>query len=228
MSSELERPQRKARSASSVALVQAEIERLILAGDLAPGERINESSLAERLGMSRGPIREASRMLVRTGLVKAVLNRGLFVSEFTAKDALDIYDIRIAIFGLAARLAAAHMNNERISILQTLVARMDEAAEADSIEAFYPINRAFHDEIQTYADNPRIAELMQQLERQLHLFRQKALIGPGAMRASNNEHRALVQALKEGDAAQAGQIAERHVYAGRQRLLTSLAGTKHQ
>ena len=167
-------------------------------------------------------------MLVLTGLVKAVLNRGLFVSEFTAKDALDIYDIRVAMFGLAARLAAAHMSKERIATLQALVERMDEAAEADSIEAFYPLNRAFHDEIQMYADNPRIAQHMQQLERQLHLFRQKALVGPGAMRASNNEHRALVQALKEGDATQAGQIAERHVSAGRQRLLTSLAGTKHQ
>ncbi len=226
MSDELERPRRKARTESSVAMVQMEIERLILAGDLAPGERINESSLAERLGLSRGPIREASRMLVRTGLVKAVLNRGLFVSEISAKDALDIYDIRIALFGLAARLAAQHMSNKRINALQELVERMDAAAEADSIEDFYPLNRAFHDEIEAYADNPRIVELMQQLERQLHLFRQKALIRPGAMRASNNEHRALLQALKNGDGAEAGHIAERHVLAGRQRLLTSLADAK--
>ncbi|MDB5980461.1 MAG: transcriptional regulator, GntR family [Pseudomonas sp.] len=226
MSEELERPNRKARTESSVALVQAEIERLILAGDLVPGERINESSLAERLGLSRGPIREASRMLVQTGLVKSVLNRGLFVSEISAKDALDIYDIRIAMFGLAARLAAQYMNKERITKLQDLVDRMEDAAEGDSIEAFYPLNRAFHDEVEAGADNPRIVELMQQLERQLHLFRQKALIRPGAMRASNNEHRALLLALKKGDSVEAGLIAERHIQAGRQRLLTSLADAK--
>lgn len=222
MSEELERPVRKARTESSVAVVQAEIERLIFVGDLVPGERINESALAERLGVSRGPIREASRMLVQTGLVRSVLNRGLYVSELSTKDALDIYDIRSALFGMAARLATHYMSSSRLAGLHKLVEQMDEAADQDSIEAFYPLNRAFHDEIEASSNNPRIIELMQQLERQLHLFRRHALIHPGAMRASNNEHRLLLQALRNGDAAEASRIAENHVQGGRQRFLNAL------
>ena len=95
------------RSHSLATLVQQEIERLILDGDLKAGERLNENALAARLGVSRGPIREATRGLEKAGLVKLVVNRGAFVREIGLAEASEIYDLRALMFGLACQRVAA-------------------------------------------------------------------------------------------------------------------------
>lgn len=216
------RLERKPRTASHVPMVQAEIERLIAVGELVPGERINESALALRLGVSRGPIREAARLLERDGLLRTVLNRGVFVTELSIKEVLDIYDLRATLFAMAARHAVGHITGAALAGLQELVDRMDQAVEADAIDDFYPLNGAFHDQLVDSCGNAKAAELWSQLERQLHLFRRRGLVQPGAMRASNGEHRLLVQALRLGDAQEASRIAEAHILAGKNRLLGSI------
>src|SRR3546814_1563212 len=82
------------RTMSLTGALEREIERLILSGELAPGERINEIHLATRFGTSRGPIREAIRSLEAKGLVEAVRNRGVFIRRLTAEEAIEIYDVR--------------------------------------------------------------------------------------------------------------------------------------
>lgn len=203
-------------------MVQAEIERLIAIGELQPGERINESALALRLGVSRGPIREAARLLERAGLLRTVLNRGVFVSELSVKEVLDIYDLRATLFAMAARHAVGHVTSVQLAALQDLVDRMDQAVAADAIDQFYPLNGEFHDRLVESCDNGKVAELWFQLERQLHLFRRRGLVQPGAMRASNGEHRLLVQALRAGDAPEAARIAEAHILSGKNRLLGAI------
>lgn len=214
--------ERKPRTASHVPMVQAEIERLIATGELEPGERINESALALRLGVSRGPIREAARLLERDGLLRTILNRGVFVAELSVKEVLDIYDLRATLFAMAARQAIGHITGAQLAALQDLVDRMDEAVEADAIDAFYPLNGTFHDQLVESCGNGKVTELWSQLERQLHLFRRRGLVRPGAMRASNGEHRLLVQALRTGDAPEAARVAEAHILAGKNRLLGSI------
>lgn len=214
--------ERKPRTASHVPMVQAEIERLIAVGELEPGERINESALALRLGVSRGPIREAARLLERDGLLRTILNRGVFVTELSVKEVLDIYDLRATLFAMAARHAIGHITGAQLAALQDLVDRMDRAVEADAIDKFYPLNGEFHDQLVESCGNGKVTELWSQLERQLHLFRRRGLVRPGAMRASNGEHRLLVQALRTGDAPEAARVAEAHILAGKNRLLGSI------
>src|SRR5918998_2968648 len=85
---------------SLTTVLEREIESLILSGKLPPGERINEIQLAKRFGTSRGPVREATRSLEGKGLVEAVRNRGAFIRRLSVEEAVEIYDLRAALFGL--------------------------------------------------------------------------------------------------------------------------------
>src|SRR5688500_7075102 len=115
---------------SLTTVLEREIEGLILSGELPPGDRINEIQLAKRFGTSRGPIREATRSLEGRGLVEVVRNRGVFIRRLTVEEALEIYDVRSALFGLAGRLLAGRMTDEILAELRLALKRLDEAAAA--------------------------------------------------------------------------------------------------
>src|ERR1700684_2095675 len=108
-------------------LVQAEIEQLILSGELVVGQRINESDLAMRFGMSRGPIREALRALEESRLVRAEKNRGVFVREVSVEEADEIYDVREALAQLIGERVAERATPEQLRELETVVGQMHEA-----------------------------------------------------------------------------------------------------
>jgi DNA-binding GntR family transcriptional regulator len=213
---------RAPRSESFVPGVQRELERAIAAGELRGGDRINESALAIKLGISRGPVREACRTLEQTGVLRSAINRGFFVREISIKEALDIYDLRAKLFGMAGRLAAGSVTSAQLAELDGLVDRMEEAVEAEDIGAFYPLNCEFHTRIVACADNHKLNQLWPNLESELHLFRRRGLVLPGSLRVSNYDHRAMVVALRAGDAAAAERIMEQHIQSGKARLLKTL------
>jgi DNA-binding GntR family transcriptional regulator len=210
------------RTASIVLLVREEIERLIGAGELTGGARINESTLALRLGVSRGPVREACRELAHTGLLRNEINRGFFVREISIKQAFDIYDLRAAIFAMAGRLSANIISPAQLIELSDLVDEMDLAVKREDIGTFYPLNVRFHQRLIDFADNHKLAELSPWLEAELHLFRRRGLVLPGSMETSNDEHRAILEALRNGQDVIASRLAERHILAGKARFLRSL------
>jgi DNA-binding GntR family transcriptional regulator len=218
----MEMKTREPRTESFVVAVQRELERMIAAGELRGGDRINESALALKLGMSRGPVREACRTLEQTGVLRSAINRGFFVREITLKQALDIYDVRSKLSGLAGRLAAANATKAQLDELESIVERMDAALEADDIGAYYPLNVEFHTRLIACADNHKLDQLWPTLESELHLFRRQGLVMPGSMRASNHEHRRIVAALKAGDGDSAERLVAEHIEAGKARLLRSI------
>src|ERR1700734_3840364 len=121
-------------SNSLPALVQVEIEQLILRGELAVGRRINESELAVRLGTSRGPIRGALRALEAACLVRSEKNRGVFVREISVAEADEIYDVREALDQLIGQRVAERATAEQLRRLEAVVADMDEAARMPDIK----------------------------------------------------------------------------------------------
>jgi DNA-binding GntR family transcriptional regulator len=213
---------REPRTASFVVAVQRELERMIAAGELRGGDRVNESALALKLGMSRGPIREACRTLEQTGVLRSELNRGFFVREITLRQALDIYDVRSKLSGMAGRLAAQNATKAQLRELESLVDRMDAALAADDLGAYYPLNVEFHTRLIASAGNHKLDQLWPTLESELHLFRRQGLVMPGSMRASNHEHRRIVAALKKGDGDAAERLVAEHILAGKARLLRSI------
>jgi len=94
------------RAHSLTAVVQHEIERMILSGELGPGEHLNEKAVADKLQVSRGPVREACRALAELGFVRLIPNRGVFITQLTKADAIEVYDLRAGLTGLAASLLA--------------------------------------------------------------------------------------------------------------------------
>src|SRR5512133_3875653 len=109
------------------ATIAEQIKRLIYAGEFKAGERLNEAALAVRMGTSRGPIREAIRILTGIGLVTAVMNRGVFVRQVSVAEMLEIYDLRALVFGFAAERAAEHATDADRRQFESLLDQMDQA-----------------------------------------------------------------------------------------------------
>lgn len=211
----------RSRSLSSV--LQDEIEQRILSGALGPGERVNENALAEELGVSRGPIREACRGLVESGLLTIIVNRGVFVREVSLKEAVDVYNVRASLMRLAGETLAERITDDELAVLRDLVERMDEAEAADDFDSFNALNRDFHTRIVDYADNSRLRSISDGLVKELHLYRHRSILQGGGLHVSNREHKQILAALGARDPDRAGAAMEEHIKAGKQRFLAATA-----
>ena len=210
------------RSQSLTALVREALERMILTGEIKAGERLNEQALATRLGVSRGPVREAARTLERDGLVTSIVNQGVFVRQLSIEEAVELYELRAIIVGYACGRVAAQATNEEKQELRSLVERMEDAAGAEDASGYYDLNLLFHDRLMEMSARRRTAELYQSLVKEAHLFRRRSLMTPTAMRESNDEHRQILLAIEAGDAPAARTAAEFHHMNGKRRWLDTL------
>ena len=195
---------------------------MIVEGEFAPGERLNEAALALRMGTSRGPIREALRALAGWGLVTPVPNRGVFVRRLSVREMLEVYDLRALVFGYAAERAAEMATDADKAVLLALLDQMDAASAQEDGSRYYELNLAFHEKVMALSGNERAARAYDDYVKELHLFRRRYFNGPGNMRRSNEQHRALFEAIEQGSKARARQVAQRHVQQGRERLLATM------
>jgi len=205
-------------SNSLPALVQVEIEQLILRGELAVGQRINESELAVRFGTSRGPIREALRALEESRLVRSEKNRGVFVREISVADADEIYDVREALDQLIGQRVAERATPEQLRELDAVLKEMDAATDQQDIKSYHALNLKFHDMLVDFAGNARLTESYRLLTRGLLLFRLRGLQDGGGFAVSNTEHRAVMRAIAQRDSARAGQLLRQHAAKSRARM----------
>jgi phosphonate utilization transcriptional regulator len=205
-------------SNSLPALVQVEIEQLILRGELAVGQRINESELAARFGTSRGPIREALRALEESRLVRSEKNRGVFVREISVAEADEIYDVREALDQLIGQRVAERATPEQLRELDAVLAEMDGATDKQDVKSYHTLNLKFHDMLVDFAGNARLIETYRLLTRGLLLFRLRGLQDGGGFAVSNTEHRAVMRAVAQRDSARAGQLLRQHATKSRARM----------
>ncbi len=200
------------------------IERMILFGEFAPGERLNELDLSARLNVSRGPIREVLRLLEQAGLVRIVPNRGAVVRKVTIEEMLDLYDIRAGFARTAGRLLANRATKQQIAILQDLYGAMVEETERRDVQAYYRLNVEFHERLLEFTGNRHLIELDLAVRNQLQISLRKAAFTPSQLRISNAEHKKILDAIVDGNAERAGLAFERHVLNGKSRMLETLAG----
>lgn len=211
-------PLQLVQSNSLPALVQVEIEQMILRGDLAVGAHINESELAARFGTSRGPVREALRALEESRLVRSEKNRGVFVREISIAEADEIYDVREALDQLIGERVAERATEEQLRSLEAVVANMAQVTARQDLESYYALNLKFHDMLLEYAGNSRLTESYRPLTKALLLFRLRGLQDGGGFAVSNTEHGAVVEALAARDGARAGRLLRRHAAMSRARM----------
>jgi phosphonate utilization transcriptional regulator len=206
------------RSSSLPALVQAEIEQLILCGELSVGQRLNESELAVRFGTSRGPVREALRALEECRLVRAEKNRGVFVRDVSVAEADEIYDVREVLDELIGRRVASRATRENVTELEGIIAEMEHATARGDVKRYHAANLRFHDLLVEFAGNSRLSELYRLLTKELLLFRLRGLQDGGGLAVSVREHKAVVAAIAAGNCERAGRLLRQHAANSRARM----------
>lgn len=210
------------RAQSLTTIVQKELERMIVSGELRAGERLNEQALAQRFGVSRGPVREAMRLLEHAQLVSTRLNQGFFVREISWDEIFEIYDVRATIYGFICGRLAERIGIDEIATLEAYVSRMDEAIADNDPTLYYELNLQFHQESILMAHHVRAQQTYQSLVNESHLSRQRSLGTTAHMQESNDEHRALIAAFKARDVDAARRLGEEHSLAGRRRWEVTL------
>ena len=216
-------PQRLAdvRDTSLARVVREEILGRIMRGELAPGMRINEPDVAERLGISRVPVREALRTLESSGLVVARKNAGVFVRELAAAEVSQLYELRAVFDAYAGRKAGELDEQPRralVKVLDTATAGMRKAARRQDVATYYAENLRFHWAIVEAVGNQRFSDAYRDVVQQLHLWRIQNLSQGLAMAASASEHGEILQAIRAGDAARSEKLMASHVHTAHGRL----------
>lgn len=207
------------RTRSLASAAQQEIERMILGGELAPGTKLTEAWLSEKLGVSRGPIREAFRMLEEAGLVRQEKNRGAFVRDIPVDEAVEIFDLRAVMDELIGRRLAAALAPDQSRRLKALVEQMEQAARANDADAYHLLNLQFHDHLVEFAGNRKMAAIYRKLVKELALFRRRNLTEDQVLTHSAAEHRQILRAIQSGDAEAAGRAMYEHVMESKARML---------
>jgi phosphonate utilization transcriptional regulator len=204
-------------------LLQAEIEQMILGGELAARQRINEVELAERFRTSRGPVREALRALEECGLVRAERNRGTFVREVSVDEADEVYDVREVLDELIGRRLAERISIDGLDRLRGLLGQMDAATVAADLKRYYKLNLEFHDALVDLVGNTRLTQTYRRLTKELLLFRLHGLQEGGGFEVSNAEHKAIVKAIASRDPERAGRVLRAHAADSRARMHKAVA-----
>lgn len=199
-------------------LVQRELERMILAGDIVPGSKLNEASLAKLLGVSRGPVREAFRALEESGLVRLEKNRGVYVRQVPIEEADDIYELRAVLDDFVGRRVAATASPDAVRALRGDIARMEKATARNDVDSYLSANLDFHDRLVTLAGNAKLLLIYRRLANELRLFRRATLAQGDTLSVSTREHREIVDQIAAGKVAAAGRALYDHVMASRERM----------
>jgi DNA-binding GntR family transcriptional regulator len=207
------------RNRSLASAAQEEIERLILSGQLPAGAKIGEAEMALRLGISRGPIREAFRGLEEVGLVRFEKNRGVFVREVDLAQADQNYVVRGALEALAGKLLAETITDQQAGELRDVIKRMEHAiAENDEAE-YAALNLALHRRIVELTGNAKLLDIYSRITKELMLFRRRSL----APHPTLDEHREIVERIVARDPEGASRALLDHIESARQRILATYA-----
>jgi len=206
-------------SQSLAMVVQDMLERSIVSGEYAPGEKLNEVDIATRLNVSRGPVREAFRALEQAGLLRNEKNRGVTVRVVPLREAEEIYEVRAMLDESVARKLARHITPDTLEVLNDIIQSMKVAAKEHDITRYTELNVHFHDAMVAGVDNVHLTDTYRRLVRQLGLLRQAAIEAEeDALSTSVSEHEKIVHALANGNEEQAVALVREHVAHGLARM----------
>ena len=212
-------------------------------GILKPGERLMEIQLAEELGVSRTPVREAIRKLELEGYVIMMPRRGTYVANLSIRDVNEVFEIRTSLDSLASGLAAERITDEdltwvdfsgygftdeELERLQRLLVLIGEYIETNDMEKIVETDTEFHDLLYQASRNTRLVGIIFNLREQLTRFRTTSMGFPGRLAATLEEHRRIVEAIAQGDVKEAQAAAEYHMEKSEQTLLASMEALKEK
>lgn len=189
------------------------LREAILEGKLTPGERVMEVQLAEQLGVSRTPVREAIRKLELEGLLVMIPRKGAYVADVSLKDVIDVLEVRASLEGLAAALGAERREASDIAVLEEKTSELMEYVKQKDTQGMIKSDSEFHDLLLKTSKNEKLISIVEALRDQVHRFRviyfteyeetaQKLI----------EEHQQILKALKSQDVCTAQKFAQDHIY----------------
>ncbi|MBU2960260.1 GntR family transcriptional regulator [Citreicella sp. C3M06] len=191
--------------------LRRDLEGMIVEGQLKPGDRLDETEIANRFKVSRTPVREAIKALVATGLAEVRGRQGTMVSTLSVPVLIEMFDLMAALEGLCARLAARRITHQEKTQMLAIQQQLIAAFEEGDPEAFYKINEDFHDLLYKAAHTHFLADQTIALRLRLSPYRRQVTFQPGKMRATLSEHQEIIDAIDAGDSDRAMVAASEHV-----------------
>ena len=192
-------------------IVYEELKRQIMVGEIAPGTRMMEVELAEEMGVSRTPVREAIRKLEKEGLVTIEPRRGAYASDISAKDMVDILEVRQDLEGMAAGIAAQKITDEGRIELENIARKYKDSVDREDIEEIIKNDEAFHKYIVSLSGNKTLIKMVSQMQELALRFRYIYYEDFSRFKNQPSEHQAIVDAIAGGDVAGARKYAEEHL-----------------
>lgn len=203
--------------------VHLSLRTAILDGSIPPGERLVERDLADRLHVSRAPVRDALRALRHEGLVKAHGRKGLCVNTLSARDAWEVYTIRAALESLAARLACERLTPEALRELRDIVAAMEQASRAHDVQELSSLDVRFHERMCRISGHRRLLATWSGMAAQIRLLSGRVVQTLYAdLSDVTARHRSLLAILESRDAARLSAEIEHHIHSVAQRVIGQL------
>ncbi len=187
------------------------LRQAILRGELKPGERLMEIQLANKLGVSRTPIREAIRKLELEGLVLMIPRKGAEVAEITEKSLRDVLEVRRALEELAVQLACEKITKEEIRELERVAKEFQQVVNSSDITEIAEVDVCFHDIIYTATDNQKLIQLLNNLREQMYRYRVEYLKRDGVFPQLIAEHEAIIRHIENNEKEKATEVMCRHI-----------------
>lgn len=187
------------------------LRQAILRGELQPGERLLEIHLANKLGVSRTPIREAMRKLELEGLVLMIPRKGAVVAEITEKSLRDVLEVRKALEELAVRLACEKIQDEEIEELKAAAKEFENALKSGDVTVFAEADVKFHDIIYRTTDNQRLIQLLYNLREQMYRYRVEYLKRKDSHEVLLAEHQRIIETIEKRDEKSAVEAVCTHI-----------------
>lgn len=192
-------------------IVYEELKRQILIGEIAPGTRMMEVELADDMGVSRTPVREAIRKLEKEGLVTIEPRRGAYASDISIKDMVDVMEVRQDLEGMAAGLAAIKATDEEKEELRRATEAYKAAVESGNIQEIIKWDEAFHKKIVSCSGNKTLIQLVSQVQELALRFRYIYYDDFSRFEGQPMEHKEIVEAILSNDAEKARKAADEHI-----------------
>ncbi len=195
------------------------LKSAIIKGDLSPGDRLIENQLAETLGISRTPVREAIHKLEREGFLRKKPGGGFSVLGLSRDDVIETFGIRSVLESYAARLAAQKHSKQALKPLEKKIDTFQRRLDSGDFESLPDINTGFHDLLYGLSESPRLIKMIHNLRDQIFRFRQIILKDANLAKMSNQDHKEMLRQIRQGDGESVERLVREHIMRGQQAVL---------
>jgi DNA-binding GntR family transcriptional regulator len=200
------------------------IKSAIIKGELEPGRRLIEEQLAEDLGASRTPVRQAIHMLERENLVERQARGGFTVKDLSFDDISEILELRVVLEAFAARLAAENVTDDEVDRLEKRNEAFGRALETGRIDSLAALNTEFHDALYGLAQNRRLRRMIHDLHDHFYRYRRRLLAIKDMAATSYQDHKDMIEAMRAKDPDQTEKLVRAHIRKGKQAILEQTEG----